>query len=201
MSTAEAPVFLNEPDTARSGLPGEDLLGHVIRAMAGSKAWSYPDWAGALPNGTVARVIAARVLRESGSEFAKAALDAALIETKPETSGTAAEAAVLVAAEGEALALQGSWAEARERYRQAIMLTPVDVVRRAWWLNVAAFSLRLNDESERQKALEAAKNPDPRDEVTQRVVEIQKKMGYVASRSAARDAALREGKTRGPALK
>ena len=198
---AQAPHFLDDPEAGRYSLPGEEVLGPIVREMALSKGWTYNDWVSVLPEQTIARVVAARVLREQGSEFAPAALDAALAEPEPNEGNSPAIAAVRLAAGAEALALQGKWADARERYRQAINLSPVDVVRRAWWLNVAALSLRLNEETERQKALEAAKNPDPRDEVTQRVVEIQKKMGYVAQRTTARSASPREGNPPGSAQK
>ena len=45
---------------------------------------------------------------------------------------------------------------------------PVELIRRAWWLNLADLSARLGDDPERQKALEAAKVADLKDEVTRR---------------------------------
>ncbi len=196
-----APLFLDDPETARYGLPGEDRLRPIVREMAESKAWTYREWSRAIPNGAVAKVTTARVLRERGDPSAQSAIDAALAEPESSESLSGTETANRLAASAEALALRGNWAEARERYRQAIAITPIDIVRRAWWLNVAAFSLRLNEETERQKGLEAAKNPDPNDDVTQRVVEIQKKMGYVAPRTTARVAGAREVNPPGPARK
>ena len=201
LAHASAPLYLDDPETARYGLPGEDRIRPIVREMAESKAWTYQDWSKAIPDEPLARVATARVLRERGDPSAQLALDVAFTEPETIESLSAAEIANRLAASAEALALRGNWTDARERYRQAIALTPIDVVRRAWWLNVAAFSLRLNEETERQKGLEAAKNPDPNDDVTQRVVEIQKKMGYVAPRTAARVAGAREVNPPGPARK
>jgi hypothetical protein len=193
------PAFLDEAQVRRYALPTEDDLGEVIRDMAGSGAWSYKDWAGALPRGTAAAVVAARVLRATGSPDAGAALAAALSEaeaepadepgpgsaTVPATPATAAEA-IRLAAGAEALAMKQRWADARDRYRRAIDRMPVDVIRRAWWVNLADLESRLNEEPERLEALETAKVADLKDEITRRVVEIQKASGAVAQRSGDR---------------
>lgn len=193
LDRAGAPVYLDEAQPKRYALPTEERLAAVIRDMAGASAWGYRDWSAALPKEGVALLAAARVLREAGSADAHAALDVAL-----EAAGTLSPAitgaevvidppadpreALRLAAAATALSMKQKWQEARDAYRQAIDRMPSDRVRRSWWFNVADLELRMNDESERRLALESAKNADPKDEITLRVVEIQKASGVVAQR-------------------
>lgn len=191
LSRPGVPAFLDDPDVRRYALPAEDLLAAVIGEMAASKAWAFKDWADALPRGTAAPVVAARVLRESGSSDAGPALDAALADVDAVPGASAgrnrpADEALRMAAGAAALGMKHRYADARDRYTRAIDLMPVDPVRRSWWLNVAYLSLRLNEEPERLKALENAKNADPKDEITRRVVAIQKESGVVAQRPGVR---------------
>jgi hypothetical protein len=173
-----APAFLEDVEARRYALPSEDLIAGVVRDLAVRGAWTYRDWSAVVPRGTAAPLVTARILREQGSPDAGAALDAALAEAGPgDRTEAGPQGAVRLAAHAEALALKGRWAEAEARYRQAIDLMPVDVVRRAWWLNVADIDLRLNEESKRLRALEAAKSTDLKDEVTQRAVELQRASG------------------------
>ncbi len=183
-------VFLDDSETMRYGLPGEDQIGPIVRELVKEKAWTYADWSSAVPSRAVPAVVVARTLRDRGGPDFQTALAFAIKHAEaPVASESAAESAVRLAAQAEALALQGRWTDARDVYRQAVTLTSADTFRRAWWLNLAMIALRLNEESDRQKALESAKNPDPNDEITQRVVEIQKKAGYAAQRSVARGTA------------
>jgi hypothetical protein len=188
LARAVAPAYLDDLQGRRFALPSEELLGSVVRDMAGQSAWSYKDWSGVVPRRTAAPLVVARVLREQGGADDEAALEAALAEDEPSEPATGAEAAVLVAARAEALALKARWGEAEETYRRAIELMPVDVVRRAWWINVADLDQRLNEESKRLKALEAAKNTDLKDEVTLRAVELQKASGLASQRPPLRTA-------------
>ena len=90
--------------------------------------------------------------------------------------------ALQIAAQAEALALKQRWSEADQRYRQAIDLMPDPTIRRSWWMNLAEVALRQNDESSRQKALEAARGNDPNDEITRRAVELLKDYGVRTER-------------------
>ncbi len=190
------PDFLDDPQVRRYALPTEDLIAGVVREMASSTTWSYKDWAETLPRGTAAATVAARVLRESGSPDAAVALDAALAEAGSSrtalTPGSLATAearqaeAVRLAAAAEALTMKQRWAEARDRYLEAVELMPVELIRRAWWLNLADLSARLGDDPERQKALEAAKVADLKDDVTRRAVELQRASGVVTRRTVSR---------------
>ena len=56
------------------------------------------------------------------------------------------------------------------------------------WLNAANVSAKLNEEADRQKALELAKNADTKDEITRRAVDLQKSSGLVARRPAGESA-------------
>ncbi|MFO0953865.1 MAG: hypothetical protein U0835_22460 [Isosphaeraceae bacterium] len=63
-----SPTFLDDTETRRYALPAEDVVGTVIRDMAEQSEWSYAEWSAAVPRGTVAPVVAARVLREPRRE-------------------------------------------------------------------------------------------------------------------------------------
>jgi hypothetical protein len=192
----DAPAFLEDAQPRRYALPTEERLAAVIRDMAESPAWSYKEWSAALPRGTAAAVVAARVLRDKASPDADAALEAAVSEAEAEAvpeapaadGATAVPAdpagAVRLAAGAAALAMKQRWSEARDRYLRAIDRMPDDLARRAWWVNVADLAQRLNDDAERRVALDAAKNADPKDEITQRAVDLQKASGAVAQRTA-----------------
>src|SRR5262249_47494285 len=93
-----------------------------------------------------------------------------------------------IAAVAEALALKQRWKDAGERYRLAIDLMPDPMFRRSWWVNLAEIALRQNDESSRQKALEAARGNDPNDEITRRAVELLKYSGVRSDRVDGRGA-------------
>ena len=69
----------------------------------------------------------------------RAALDAALAEAEADAAAddSPTAEAVRLAAGAEALAMKQRWADARDRYRRAIDLMPVELVRRAWWFNLA----------------------------------------------------------------
>jgi tetratricopeptide (TPR) repeat protein len=170
------PAFLDESQVRRYALPGEDLIGPIVRDMAESHEWTYAEWSRALPSFAVAPLAAARVLHELSRPEAAVPLDAILgqVDTPP-PAGT--PAAVHVAAQAEALALKGRWEEADRRYRQAIDQIPDGAIRRSWWINVAEIAVHLSHEANRQKALEAAKGNDPNEEITRRAVELLKFFG------------------------
>ena len=189
---SEQSVFLEDPDVRRYALPSEKLLSTVISDMAGSPAWSYAEWSRALPERTMAKLVAARLLREMGSVDADAALDASLSEAEsitnekfhPATESEAARRALQLASGAAALGMKHRFSEARDGYMQAIELMPVDAIKRAWWLNVAYLEGKLDNERARSQALEGAKNSDTKDEITMRAVRIQKETGVVVHSTA-----------------
>jgi hypothetical protein len=187
LSRLAAPSFIDDTQIRRYALPAEELIGPIVRDMADSADWTYAEWSAALPSAAVVRLAAVRVLRERGSPDADAALDA-LLSDDGNGNGTAvpvpqgATAAVAIAAHAEAFALKQRWSDADQRYRQAIELMPDLTFRRSWWMNLAEIALRQNDESARQKALEAARGNDPNDEITRRAVELLRYYGVRTER-------------------
>src|SRR5262249_7665170 len=157
-----APAFMDDPQIRRYALPAEELIGPIVRDLAQSADWTDAEWSAALPPCAVVRLAAGRLLRERGRSPAHVLLQSILPE-----GGTAAIApsgtpvAVAIAAQAEALALKQRWYDADQRYKRAIELMPDPTVRRSWWMNLAEIALRQNDESSRQKALEAARGSDP----------------------------------------
>ena len=173
----DAPTFLPEPEVRRYALPHEGLIGLVLDPMVAHRGWAFDDWSGALPGGAVAPLAAARRLRALGrSAEGDRALGLAL-ERAQEPAPDGSSEAIQVAAEAEALALRGRWDEAEGRYRLAVDLMPDDVVRRSWWMNLADLYLRLGDDSARRDAWEAARGPDPREEITARAIGDQVQAG------------------------
>jgi tetratricopeptide (TPR) repeat protein len=178
------PAFNDDPQIRRYTLPAEDLIGPIVRELAAESGLSYPDWSAALPPEALVRLVAVRVLRERASADADAALDVLLAHTETPASPTPG-GAVAIAARAEALALKGRWDEAAQCYRQAIDLMPESTIRRSWWMNLAEITLRLNDETQRQQALEAARGNDTDDEITRRAIEL---LRYHGARSDQSDA-------------
>ena len=185
LSRLAAPAFIEDTQIRRYAMPAEDLIGPIIRDMADSSAWTYAEWSAAVPPDAVARLAAVRVLRERSGPDAEAALDALVAEGNA-VSPQGAPLALQIAAHAEALALKQRWSEADQRYRQAIDLMPDPTIRRSWWVNLAEVALRQNDESGRQKALEAARGNDPNEEITRRAVELLKDYGGRTERSGGR---------------
>jgi hypothetical protein len=179
------PVFLDDSQVRRYALPTEELISPIVRAMASEPEWVYADWADLVPKRSAAPLAVARLLRELARPEAEAALATSLAEDLTPAAGRGSDSALRLAAAAEALALQGKWNEALERYRQAIECMPHDLIRRSWWLNVADLALRVNEPSTRLLALELAKITDPKDEVTQRAVELQKATGVASERTLA----------------
>ncbi len=171
------PSYNEDPQFRRYALPGEDLIGLVVSDMAEEPGATYADWSAALPRFAVAPLVAARVLRERNRLGSDAALDA-IVAQSDQAPPAGAPAALHLAAQAEAFAWKSEWAKAEALYKQAIDLMPAERVRRSWWVNVADIALRRNDDTARQKALDAANNHDPKDEISQCVMEIQKSSGY-----------------------
>ncbi len=185
LSRLAAPAFIDDTQIRRYAMPAEELIGPIVRDMADSSAWTHAEWSAAVPADAVPRLVAVRVLRERSAPDAEAALDT-LIADGDAASRQGPPDPLQIAAHAEALAQKQRWSEADQRYRQAIDLMPDLTIKRSWWLNLAEVALRLNDEANRQKALEAARANDPNDEITRRAVELLKDYGVRAERADGR---------------
>ncbi len=167
----------DDPQARRYFLPGEDLIGQVVRDMAAQTAWTFNDWSEALPRYAVPSLVAARLLRDGDRLASDTALERITGSDESQLPPPGVSPAVHMAARAEAHALKGDWGQAQTLYQQAIDLTTLDRVKRSWQVNLADVALRLHDDSARQKALDAANNHDPNDPITLRVVELQKSGG------------------------
>src|SRR5262249_12402275 len=136
LDRSAVPAFDEDAKVRRYALPGEELIGPVVRDLANHADWPFARWSEALPASPVAALAAYGVLREKGSGDAERALGRVLAEAPGEEPGP-----IDLAARAEALAFQARWAEAEATYREAIERMPVDLVRRSWWLNVASLAL------------------------------------------------------------
>ncbi|HEV3120701.1 MAG TPA: hypothetical protein VGY53_02305 [Isosphaeraceae bacterium] len=177
LADLDPPTFREDPDHPRYRLPCEDLLAPIVGHLAEQRDIPFTRWSSLLPPHAVAPLATAEALRSRGRvEESDQAVALALSRASgppPEGCSTALH----LAAGAEALALKEQWAEAEVRYRQAIELVTIDVIRRSWWLNLADLYLRLNDDARKRLAWEYAKSTDAKDEVTQRAVALQKKAG------------------------
>lgn len=185
LSRLGSPVVLEEDQVQRFALPGEHLIGVVLRDMISHTEWSYADWSGALPETSVPYVVAARLLREHARADSDAALDAVAAHTKG-AAQAGPRGAIQVAALAEAYVLRADWTNAEATYKEAIERMPVEVARRSWWFNLADVERHLNNDRKRQEALEAAKSTAQSDEITRHALELQKGSGYRTDQVAAR---------------
>lgn len=172
----EPPTFDEDSGVRRYRLPHEALAAGVVREIMGAKDWGFPEWSAALPPVAVARLAAARLLREAGSPDAAKAIDLVLSDEVPEPDrpGLVAEH---LAAQAEALAFRDRRTEAAGRYRRAIETADDDATRRRWRLSLFEILATLGASEERARLLEAAKGTDPDEEVTRKAIDAQKFAG------------------------
>jgi hypothetical protein len=154
----------------------------IVGDLAAHRGWRFADWSRVLPANGLAALLAYRLLREQGDPDAESAL--ALLCDTPAPSGSPAERALVLAAQGEGLALAERLREAADRYREAIALMPDDVIRRTWWINLGEIAARLRDTALMQTAWAAARGPSPKDEINVRMVQARERHGFSASPKA-----------------
>ncbi|HEX8198942.1 MAG TPA: tetratricopeptide repeat protein [Isosphaeraceae bacterium] len=192
LARLDPPAFKEDLQIRRYALPLEDLIGPIVRDMADHGDWAFDTWSRALPPLAVAPLVAARVLRERGSPDADRALEQAIAAAQAPLPPGCPEA-VHLAAGAEALALLGRWEEAEVAYRRAVARMPLDPIRRSWWANLADLYARLGDAERTQVAREAAKGPDPGEEITRRVIDAQLHDGVAAAGADQATASRRPG--------
>lgn len=171
LSRLGTPILDNNPQAPRYHLPGEELIGLVVRDMAADETWTFDEWSEALPSFAPVQLATARILVERGGNDAEKLLES-IVGRKDEPAPAGFPAALHIAAVGEALAMKSRPDEALQKYRQAIDLMPDDLVKRSWWLNVADLASKVNDESEHGRALDAARGHDTKDEIARHAQDL-----------------------------
>jgi tetratricopeptide (TPR) repeat protein len=177
----DAPTF--EEDTVhRYRLPRESLMGTVVSDMIGAGDWTHEQWVAALPETAAAPLIASRILLRAKNRPESDRLTDLAIGRADATLPIGLDPAEHHAAVAEALAGSGRWTDAATQYRRAIDLAVDNPTRRRWWLNLAEVARRMNDDSTRARAVEAAKAADSNDEITRRALKDQQTNPGLAAR-------------------
>jgi hypothetical protein len=168
-------VFNPDPSARRYLLPGEAQAMAILRDLTAGERGRFEEWSAALPDQCIPLLAAARLLREQGKREANTLLQR-LLELPQEKSGDVLQDALRLAAIAEAHALAAQWEPAQQQYREAIALAEDTTMRRSWWFNLADIAARLEDESQRRAALEAALDcPEGTgDEISRRVLELRR---------------------------
>jgi len=174
-----APRFSDDPSAARYLLPGEDAVREIVRGIVSQNKWTFAEWSRILPNETIVPLVAARLLREERRHEAEELINLVL-QADEQRKRRRADDPVLAAARAEAHALLSHWKEAEQEYHQAIELVDDDTIRRSWWFNLADIAFRLEDEGQRQTALQAALAVHASDDISRRATDIQRSAGQRA---------------------
>jgi hypothetical protein len=178
---APAPSFQDDASVRRFTLPQEDVLAAIIAEALESEAvrGDFDRLAAALPRSPVAALAAYRVLRGHGSPDAPRALERVLAADV----GPGGRGALALAAQAEALAFQGRWDEAADRYQDAIGRQRDGPCRRAWSLNLAEIEAHRGRDDAMREAWDAARGTDPKDPINVRLAEArQRHEGSLAPR-------------------
>ena len=172
-STLGRPVFRDDPQVNRYGIPHSTLLDQVARDMVDSGDWTPEEWAEAIPPFGPARLAAASAIRVKDPAEAERRFKA-IVQDSDGPLDPRFETSEHRAAIAEALAEQQRWSDAVSQYRLAIEAETRDLDRRVWWFNLAEIARKNGDGSLRNQAIEAAKGADLSDDVTQRAANVPK---------------------------
>jgi hypothetical protein len=162
----------DKPNTRRYYLPGEIIALTIVRELITADDWTFQDWAGVLPKGSVAILAAAQVLREYERSEAREILNQLVEEDLGTQDGE--ERAIHHAVRAEANAMLSRWREAEHEYRQAIDAMEDSKTRRSWWFNLANVAIELDDHIQRRAALEAALDVSLTDDISRRALELRR---------------------------
>jgi tetratricopeptide (TPR) repeat protein len=168
------PKFADDPQVRRYLLPGEDVVGRIVADLAADRSLKFAEWSTVLPVGTVAPLVAARLLRDRSRQDADASLELILGRDDPADSDGPASA-IRLAARAEAFALRARWKDAERLYLEAIGRIDHEATRRSWWFNLADIESRLKNEAQRQEAIEEALASAPTtDEIARRAADLRR---------------------------
>jgi hypothetical protein len=180
-ATAPQPVFVAEPPAGgRYLLPGEAAAADVVRELFADPSRTFEEWSEAVPDETIARLATARIFREQGRPEADTLIAQVIDDRRVEGLEGPPRLAIRHAAAAEAHALLSRWGEAEAAYRRAIEAMDDAVVKRSWWFNLASIASRLDDEAQRQAALQAALDAPASDDISRRAMEFQRTSELVA---------------------
>jgi tetratricopeptide (TPR) repeat protein len=168
--------FNDDRAVSRYLLPGEAIAAPIVRELIADAIWTFPEWSEALPRNTVAPLVAARLLRDQGRPEAETLIER-IIEADQRSSTTAAERAIQLATIAEAHALRSRWREAEQQYRQAIDMIDETTIKRSWWFNLAVIASQLEDETQRQTALDVILAVSTSDDISRRASDLQRTTG------------------------
>jgi tetratricopeptide (TPR) repeat protein len=168
------PKFADNPQARRYLLPGEEAVRIIISDLVSNRSVKFSEWSSVLPEGTVAPLVAARLLRDQNRQAAEASLDVILKRDDPAISDGPASA-IRLAVRAEAFVLRAKWQDAERQYLEAIGRIDHEATRRSWWFNLADIELQLKNEAQRQEAIEAALASAPTtDEIARRAADLRR---------------------------
>lgn len=166
------PDWDGRPTGRRYLLPREREIAAIVAALSQQKEWDFTRWREALPQSSIAWLVAARILKESGRPEADEAIDrvVALANT---TKRAMEPREVRLAAAAEANMLRHEFQEAEQLYLQALQAAPDGEMQRSWWINLSEVYYALNQDAKRSRALDRARGPSVGDEITKRATKTQ----------------------------
>ena len=158
----------------RYKLPRELALDPVLRDLIYQGDARYGDWKLAMPEEPIAWLAAGRILEERSDAEANELFERtiSLYNSRPKQRD-ARSIALDEAAAAEALALSGKPGEALSMYKRAIQDVDVELVRRAWSMNLADLALKTGDARAAKEAWESARGEELSDAIAHRSEELQ----------------------------
>ncbi len=178
LSHETVPKFTEDETRRRYLLPGEEAAREILAGLVADRGLKFSDWSSILPEGTVAPLVAAQLLRDESRRDAESSIDLILQaparDSEPEDADRSAEA-IRHAVRAEALAMRSNWKEAEKEYREAIDGMEHQATCRSWWLNLADIELSLKNDTQWQEAIKNALASAPTsDEIARRAADLRR---------------------------
>ena len=172
-TTAPEPVFDEDPAVRRYLLPGEAAAAAVVRELFADPARTFQEWSEAVPPDTIARLATARLFREQGRPEAET-LIAQVIEEGRGSEGPLPSSASGTPPPPRPMRCSPTGARPRSTIarRSTRWTTPSSSGRggSTWRASRTA----LDDETQRQAALQAALDAPSSDDISRRAIEFQR---------------------------